>query len=79
MDKSAVAVIKDCDVVGHIPYNMSNIVSKFLLRDFNKAFAEVTGYYIEVLGTGLKCPVPTAFMDLNGTLANFKSCFLSSE
>ena len=79
MDKSAVAMIKDCDVVGHIPYNMCNIVSKFLLRDFNKAFTEVTGYYIEVLGTGLKSPVSTTFMDLNGTSANFKSCFLPSE
>ena len=42
-DMSAVAVVNDGEVVGHIPYNMSNIVSQFLRRDYNKAFAEVTG------------------------------------
>ena len=41
-DKSAVAVVNDGEVVGHIPYNMSNIVSQFLRRDY-KAYAEVTG------------------------------------
>ena len=72
MDKLAAAVIKDGDVVGHIPYNMSNVVPKFFLRDFNKAFAEVNGSFIN-RGRGLKRPVSTALMDLNGTSAKFKS------
>jgi hypothetical protein len=56
-DKSAVAVIKDGEIVGHIPYNMSNTVSQFLRRDFNKAFAEVTGCYVNRgAGYGLEVP-----------------------
>ncbi len=42
-DNCAVAVLKEGQVVGHIPYNISAIVSHFLSRDNNKAFAEVTG------------------------------------
>ena len=45
-DKSAVAVIKDGKIVGHIPYNMSNTVSQILRREFYKTFAEVTGCYV---------------------------------
>ena len=41
-DRFAVTVINDGEVVGHIPYNISNAVSQFLRRDY-KAFAEVTG------------------------------------
>ncbi len=40
---TAVAVLKEGQVVGHIPCNISAIVSHFLSRDYNKAFAEVTG------------------------------------
>ena len=42
-DKSAVVVVNDGEVVGHVPYNMSNTVSQILKRDCNKVFAEVTG------------------------------------
>ena len=42
-DKLAVAVIKNGDVVGHVPYNLAPTLSQFLKRDFNKAMAEVTG------------------------------------
>ena len=56
-DKSAVAVIKDGDIVGHIPYNISNTVSQFLRRDYNKAFAEVTGERVnQGAGYGLEIP-----------------------
>ena len=49
-DKSAVAVIKDGEIVGH---NMSNTVSQFLRRDFNK----VTGCYVHRgAGYGLEVP-----------------------
>lgn len=52
-------VIKDGDVVGHI-------LSKFLLRDLNKAFAEVTGSCINRgAGYGLEVPCIYCFMDLN--------------
>ena len=42
-----------------IPYNMSNTVtvSQFLRRDINKAFAQVTGDYVNRgTGYGLKLP-----------------------
>ena len=56
-DKSAVAVVNDGEVVGHIPYNMSNIVSQFLRRDYNKAFTEVTGDKVNrSTGYGLEIP-----------------------
>ena len=42
-DDQAVAVVKDGEVVGHIPYNISATVSYFLSRYCNKAFAEVMG------------------------------------
>lgn len=45
-DKSAVAVIKDGEVISRNPYNISNTVSQFLRTDFNKAFAEVTVPYV---------------------------------
>ena len=41
-DRSAVAVVKDGQIVGHIPFNISAVVSCFLQRDFNKGFAIVT-------------------------------------
>ena len=57
-DKYAVVVVRQSDrtTVGHIPYNLAPIVSPFLVRDFNKAVAEVTspglnrgaGYGMEV-------------------------------
>ena len=38
-DCSAVAVMKETEVVGHVPYNISSTSSIFLQREF----AEVTG------------------------------------
>ena len=32
-DRSAVAVIKETEVVGHVPYNISSTLSMFLRRD----------------------------------------------
>ena len=40
---SAGAVIRGGEVVGHIPCNMASVVPRFLRRDMNKAFVEVTG------------------------------------
>ena len=56
-DKSAVAVIKEGEIVGHISYNKSNTLSQFLGRDSNRAFAEVTGCYANRgAGHGLEVP-----------------------
>ena len=42
-DKSAVAVMKETDIVGHVPYNISSMLSHFLRREYNKSFVQVTG------------------------------------
>lgn len=45
-DKSAVAIYKEGDVVGHVPYNISSLLSNFLKRECNKGFVEVTGSHV---------------------------------
>ena len=42
-DKSAVAIYNEGDIVGHVPYNISSLLSNFLKRECNKGFVEVTG------------------------------------
>ena len=42
MDVSAVAVCKENEIVGHVRFNISSLISQFLRRDYNKGFAEVT-------------------------------------
>ena len=56
VDRNAVAVMKEGQIVGHVPFNLSPIISLFLRRDVNKAFARVTeekvnrgaGYGLEI-------------------------------
>ena len=56
-DKNAVAVFKDDAIVGHVPHNLSPRLSQFLMRDVNKAFAEVTGETVNRgAGYGLEIP-----------------------
>lgn len=56
-DHLAVAVIKDGDIIGHVPFNLSRTVSQFLRRQCNSAFAEVTGDYVNRgAGYGLEVP-----------------------
>lgn len=43
VDRRAVAVMKEDQIVGHVSFNLVTIVSQFLQRDVNKAFAKVTG------------------------------------
>ena len=43
VDRNAVVVMNEGRVVGHIPFNLAPIISLFLRRDVNKAFARVTG------------------------------------
>ena len=42
-DRNAVAVFKEDQVVGHVPFNLAPSISLFLKRDINKAFAKVAG------------------------------------
>ena len=42
-DNNAVAVFLDDVIVGHVPHNLAPRFSRFLRRDVNTAFAEVTG------------------------------------
>ena len=59
-DSYAVAIVKDGDVVGHVPYNISAIASHFLCRECNKAFAEVTGNEVN-RGGGYGLEVPCKY------------------
>ena len=53
-DKNAVAVYLEA---GHVPHNIAQGFSQFLLRDVNKAFAEVTEQKINHgAGYGLEVP-----------------------
>jgi hypothetical protein len=60
VDKHAVAVVKDGVVVGHVPYNLAPRFSQFLMRNVNKAFAEVTGKEVN-RGAGYGQEVPCVF------------------
>ena len=43
MDRNAVEVMREGRVVGHVPFNLAPIISLFLRRSVNKAFARVIG------------------------------------
>ena len=45
-DKNAVTAYLEDVVVGHVPHKIAPRFSQFLLRDVNKAFAEVIGQKI---------------------------------
>ena len=56
-DKNAVAVYKEDQVVGHVPFNLAPSISLFLKRDIKKAFAKVVGEKVNrVAGYGLEIP-----------------------
>ena len=59
-DQLAVAVLKDGEIVGHIPYDIAFAVSHFLRRDSNKAFAEVTGDRVNS-GAGYGMEIPCTY------------------
>ena len=40
---SSVAIYRDAEIVGHVPYNLAPRMSAFFMRVMNKAFAEITG------------------------------------
>ncbi len=61
-DHRAVAIIKDGEIVGHVPFNISSTVSQFLRRAYNTGFAEVTGPYMNRgAGYGLEVPCTYTF------------------
>ena len=56
-DRNAVAVFKEDQVVGHVPFNLAPNISLFLKRDINKAFAKVVGEKVNRgAGYGLEIP-----------------------
>ena len=55
-DRNAVAVFKEDQVVGHVPFNLAPSISLFLKRDINKAFAKVVGDKVNRGGYGLEIP-----------------------
>ena len=69
-DRNAVAVFKEEQVVGHVPFNLAPSISQFLRREINKAFAEVIGGKVNRgAGYGLEIPCiyhlygPKAYID----------------
>ena len=59
-DRNAVAVYKDDQVVGHVPFNLAPSFSHFLKRDVNKAFAKVIGEKIN-RGAGYRLEIPCVY------------------
>ena len=54
------AVIKDGAVVGHVPYKLARRFSQFLMRNINKAFAEVMRMEVN-RGAGYGQEVPCVY------------------
>ena len=77
VDRNAVAVMKEGQIVGHVPFNLSPIVSLFLRRDVNKAFARVTGGKVnEELDMVLKYRVFTNFTDQSLILTSYEKLLI---
>lgn len=56
-DRSDVAVTKEIEVVGHVPFNISSTLSMFLRQECTKGFAEVPGKCVNRgVGYGLEVP-----------------------
>ena len=53
-DKSAVAVMKETDIVGHVPYNISSMLS-------HKSFVQVTSNCVN-RGAGYGMEVPCTYI-----------------
>ena len=55
-DIHVVAINRDAEIVGHVPYNLAPRTSAFLMRE-NKVFAEITGAKVNRgAGYGLEVP-----------------------
>ena len=59
-DRNAVAVKKEADIVGHVPFNLAPFVSAFLSRDTNSGFVKVVGSKIN-RGAGYRLEIPCVY------------------
>ena len=59
-DSSAVTVMKEDIIVGHVPYNIASVIFQFLRRDCNKGFIEVTGSKVN-RGAGYGLEIPSTY------------------
>ena len=59
-DSHAVAVPNEEVIVGHIPYDLAPIVERFLRREVNKGFAEVTSSKVN-RGAGYGSEIPCVY------------------
>ena len=68
VDSSAVAVLREDQTVGHMPFNiLSSVISQFLRREGNQGFVEVTGDKVNRgAGYGLEIMAPVATYKLYG-------------
>ena len=75
VDRNAVAVMKG-RVVGHIPFNLPPIISLFLRRDVNKAFARVNGGKVN-RGAGYGLEIQCVYkMDQSLMLTTYEKFFI---
>ena len=58
-DLHAVAIYRDSEFVGHVPYNLATRMSAFFMRETN-AFAEITGPKVN-RGAGYGLEVPCVY------------------
>ena len=65
LDTHAVAIYRDAEIVGHVPYNLAPRISAFLMRE-NKAFAEITGAKVD-RGAGYGPEVPCVYRLYGGS------------
>ena len=67
-DEHACSCCPEREIIGHVPYNLVPTFSKFLRREINKGFMEVTdGKVNRGAAMALKCPVFIDSMDLRPT------------
>ena len=57
VDVNSVAIMKDEEIVRHVPFNLTRLISQFLQRDVNVGFVEVTGERVnQGAGYGVELP-----------------------
>ena len=63
VDSSAVAVLREDQTVGHVPFNISSVISQFLRREGNQGLQKLLVIKsTEGLDMAWKSPVPTSSM-----------------
>ena len=79
-DRFTVAVLKDGDVVGHVPRSLSKTTSFFLRHDGNVVFCEVTGERLNRgVQLGVEVPCVYRFYVARNTWINSRSWWLQSQ